>query len=216
MTNVENFNDQSLGEEIANAVSHGIGAVLAIAGTVILIFCAWLYSDTLGLVSASLYGFSLVFLYLMSTLYHSFTNIAVKRVFQVFDHCSVFILILGSYVPICLSLLGGSIGWTLFGINAFFTVLGITANAISVKKWHNLSLLLYLLMGWSVIIAIRPLLNLVPLSGFGLLLGGGLSYSIGVLFYNATRPHFMHSIWHLLVLCGSVLHYFFVLFYIIL
>ncbi|MEL7658829.1 MAG: hemolysin III family protein, partial [Bacillota bacterium] len=132
-----------------------------------------------------------------------------------FDHCSIFVLIVGSYAPICLSLLGGTLGWTLLAINAFSAIAGIVANAIDVKKWHKLSILLYLLMGWSIIFAVKPLLNLITTDGFILLLMGGLFYSIGVMFYKASRPRFMHSIWHLFVLSGSAFQYFFILFYVI-
>lgn len=215
MTNVSNFNDQSKGEEIVNAIFHGAGALLAIAGTAVLLVSAARNSDAMGIVSASIYGFSLIFLYVMSTLYHSIYKTNIKRTFQKFDHCSIFILIVGSYAPIYLSLLGGALGWTLFSLNLFFASAGIIANAVSVTKWHKLSLLLYLLMGWSVVLAIFPLLKLIPPGGFALLLAGGLFYSFGMFFYNAKKPRFMHSIWHLFVLCGSILHYFFVLFFII-
>lgn len=216
MTNVSNFNNQNQQEEIVNAMSHGLGVGLAVAGTAVLLVCAALYSDAMGVVSASIYGASLICLFTMSTLYHSFRNIKIKRTFQIFDHCSIFVLIVGSYAPICLSLLGGALGWTLFAVNLFFAIAGIVANAYSVKKWHKLSLVFYLLMGWSVVFAIKPLLQLIPLSGFALLLIGGLSYSFGVIFYNAKKPRFMHSVWHLFVLSGSIFHYFFVLFYVIL
>lgn len=209
------FNNQSPGEEIANAISHGVGAALAIAGTVVLIVCAALYSDAMGVVSSCLYGFSLVFLYLMSTLYHSITNVKAKAFFQVMDHCTIFILILGSYIPVCLSLLGGPLGWTLFGINAFFAVLGIVANAVDVRRWQRFSLVLYLLMGWSIVFCIRPVLALVPPLGFWLLLAGGLCYTIGVIFFALRKPRYMHCIWHLFVLGGSIFHYFFILFFVV-
>ena len=216
MTNVTNFNDQCREEEILNSIFHGIGVVLAIAGTIVMLVCAFYNSDPVGIVSTSIYGSSLIFLYIISTLYHAFSNPNTKRIFQKLDHCSIFILIVGSYAPICLSLLGGTRGWVLFSINIFCAIAGVVANAINVKKWHKLSILLYLLMGWSVIFAIKALLDLITLNGFALLLIGGLFYSIGVVFYNAKSPHFMHSIWHLFVMFGSAFHYFFVLFYIIL
>lgn len=215
MTNVEKFNNQNLGEEIANAVSHGIGVLLSLAGTVILIVAAAQNNSVIGVVSSSIYGFSLINLFLMSTLYHSFTNKTAKKVFQVLDHCSIFLLILGSYTPICLALVGGAMGWTLFGVNAFFAVTGIVFNAINVKRWHKISLVVYILMGWSVIFVGKPLLSLIPLGGWVLLVGGGLCYSIGILFYKASHPRFMHSVWHVFVLGGAILHYFFMLFYII-
>lgn len=215
MTNVANFNDQGKLEELFNAVSHGLGAALAAAGTAVIIFFAVRSGEAVNIVSASIYGFSLIFLYLMSTLYHSFRNYNTKKVFQKFDHCSIFVLIVGSYAPICLSLLGGALGWTIFGVNLFLAALGITANAVNVVKWGKLSLVLYLLMGWSIITAVKPLLHLISFQGFLLLLIGGLCYSIGVIFYTAKRPRYMHTVWHFFVLSGSIFHYFFFLFYII-
>ncbi len=215
MTNVERFNGQGKAEEILNAISHCIGALLAIAGTSVLIVQSVRSSETIHIVSASIYGFSLIFLYTMSTLYHSFNRYHLKRIFQKFDHCSIFILIVGSYAPICLSLLGGKLGWTILSVNIFFAVLGIVANAVNVIRWSRLSLILYLLMGWSILFALKPLLQLISGCGFLLLLIGGLFYSIGVIFYRANKPRYMHGIWHLFVLCGSISHYFFILFYVI-
>lgn len=214
MTNVANFNDQGKAEEIVNAISHGVGVALAIAGTAVLVVFAARSGDVMDIVSSSIYGFSLIFLYLMSTLYHSLTKHSAKRVFQKFDHCSIFVLIVGSYAPICLSLLGGKLGWTIFSVNVLFAVLGIVANAISVKRWSRISLVLYLLMGWSIVTAVKPLLQLISFDGFVLLLIGGLFYSIGVIFYKARKPRFMHAVWHAFVLCGSVCHYFFLLLYV--
>jgi hemolysin III len=215
ITNVENFNDQIKAEEILNAVSHGIGALLAIAGTAVMIVHSVRTGKAIDVVSASIYCFGLIFLYLMSTLYHSMQHRGAKKIFQKFDHCSIFFLIVGSYAPICLSLLGGKLGWTIFGVNLFFAVLGIAANAVSVARWSSLSLVLYLLMGWSIMAGIKPLLQLVSFHGFLLLLFGGLFYSIGVIFYTIRKPRFMHGVWHLFVLCGSICHYFFILFYIL-
>lgn len=215
MTNVANFNDQGKAEEILNAVSHGLGASLAIAGTSVLIVKSVRSAEAINIVSASIYGFSLIFLYTMSTLYHSFHSYQTKKVFQKFDHCSIFILIVGSYAPICLSLLGGKLGWIILSVNLFFAVLGIVANAINVTRWSKLSLILYLLMGWSIVFVLKPLLHLISFNGFILLLIGGLCYTIGVIFYRAKKPRFMHGVWHFFVLLGSVFHYFFILFYVI-
>lgn len=215
MTDVSNFNNQSAGEEIFNAIVHGVGALLAIAGTTVLIVQAALYNDAWAVVASCLYGFSLIFLYVMSTLYHALTNRRAKKVFQIFDHCSIFILILGSYIPICLVLLRSTVGWVLFGLNALLAVLGIVANAVSLQRWHKVSLLAYLLMGWSVLLALRPLLEVASGGGLTLLVTGGLCYTVGVFFYQASRPRYMHGIWHLLVLAGSTFHYFFILLYII-
>ncbi len=204
---------QTLGEEIANAVSHGVGALLAIAGTVIAVVSAAINTSSIGVVSAALYGASLILLYMFSTLYHSLTNASAKRVFRIFDHCSIFILILGSYIPICLTLIGGALGWVLFGVNAFCTVLGIVFNSINLDRWSKASLVLYLIMGWSIIFSIKPFLAVVDKSGLPLLVLGGICYTLGIIFYKA-KPKYMHFIWHLFVLAGSVLQYFFILFYV--
>ena len=212
-TDVAKFNRQTPGEEIANSISHGLGALLAIAGMPILIVWATMHGDALSIVSASLYGSSLILLYLFSTLYHSITNQTGKRVLQVFDHSSIFILILGTYIPVTLGLLRGWLGWTRFGINAAVAVLGITLNAVSVRRFHKLSLVLYLLSGWSVLPAIKPVAALLDLPGFVLVLAGGLFYTIGVIFYRKEEVRYMHLVWHVFVLAGSLCHYFFVLFY---
>ncbi len=214
MVDVKKDRRQTVAEEVANSISHGIGALLAVVGTVVLISTALSRRSTIDLMSSILYGSSMILLYLMSTLYHAVTARNVKELFRTFDHCSIFILILGSYIPICLSLLGGWVGWTLLIFNTTLAVLGIVLNAIDVQKWHKWSLLLYVFMGWSIVVAAVPLFHLVPTPGLLLLVGGGLSYSIGIVFYRAHQLRYMHTIWHLLVLGGSALHYFFMLFYV--
>ena len=208
-----NFNGQTLGEEIANSISHGVGALLAIAGTCVMIVTACFTSDALGIVSAALYGFFTILLYLFSTLYHSITNTKAKKVFQIFDHCSIFLMILGSYIPLCLSLIRGFAGWTLFGITAILSVVGIVFNSIDLKKWHKLSMVLYVVMGWSAVFVFGQVLAKVPLKGIILLVGGGISYTLGIIFFNKDKVEYMHYVWHLFVLMGSILQYFFILFY---
>lgn len=203
---------QSIGEEIANSVSHGVGALLAIAGAVVAIVTAAMSGTAIKVVSASLYGASMILLYLFSTLYHSLTNKSAKKVFRVFDHCSIFILIMGSYIPICLVLIGGALGWTLFGINAFCTVLGIVFNSINLERWSKPSVVLYVIMGWSVLIGAKSVISSVDAIGIALLVGGGVAYTAGIIFYKA-RKKYMHFVWHIFVLAGTVLHYFFMLFY---
>lgn len=203
---------QTIGEEIANAVSHGVGELLAIAGAVVAIVMAAIHGTAITVVSASLYGASMILLYLFSTLYHSLTNRSAKRVFRVFDHCSIFILIMGSYIPICLVLIGGALGLTLFGINAFCTVLGIVFNSINLERWSKPSVVLYVIMGWSVLIGAKSVISAVDAAGIALLVGGGVAYTAGIIFYKA-RKKYMHFVWHIFVLAGTVLHYFFMLFY---
>ena len=210
-----NFNGQTLGEEIANSVSHGLGALLAIAGTAVLIVTACTTSDAIGIVSAALYGFFTILLYMFSTLYHSLTNTKAKKVFQIFDHCSIFLMILGSYIPICLCLIKGAIGWTLFGITAGLSIIGIIFNSIDVKRWQKLSMILYIVMGWSAVFVFGEVIPKVPKSGIALLIGGGLSYTLGIIFFSLDRIKYMHYVWHLFVLGGTVLQYFFILFYVI-
>ena len=204
---------QTLGEEIANATSHGVGTLLAIAACVIVIVRAAFRSTAIGVVSASIYGASLVLLYAFSSLYHSLTNKKAKYVFRVFDHCSIFFLILGTYTPICLTMIKGGMGWTLFGINTFCTVLGIVFNSINLNRFAKPSLVLYILMGWSVVISMKRVLEVIPRSGMVFLSIGGLCYTIGIIFYKLKSVKYMHFIWHLFVLGGSIMHYFFVLFY---
>lgn len=211
--NVENFNSQTLKEEIANAISHGLGALLAIAGLPVLVVVAAMQGDAMSVVCASLYGSSMIILYLFSTLYHAITNRSGKRVLQVFDHCSIFILILGTYIPVSLGLIRGWLGWVLFGINAAVALVGIVLNAVSVRKFHRFSLVLYLLSGWSVVIAFPSLLKVLPMPGFVLALTGGLLYTIGVYFYRREDKRYFHLIWHLFVLGGSMCFYFMVLLY---
>ncbi len=202
---------QTLGEEIANAVSHGVGALLAIAGSVVLIVFASLRSDAIGTVSACLYGASLILLYTFSSLYHSLTNVTAKKVFRIFDHCTIFLLILGSYIPVCLTMIRGAVGWVIFGVNTFCTVLGIVFNAINLNKWKKASMVLYLIMGWMIIFSLKPLLNVITIPEFLLELAGGLCYTLGIIFYKNKNLKYMHFIWHLFVLAGSILQYFFVL-----
>ena len=207
------YDTQSLGEEIANAISHGVGSLLSVAAAVVLIVVAALSSDGMGVVGACIYGASLIILYTFSSLYHSLTNFKAKYVFQILDHCSIFLLILGTYTPICFSILRGPLGWTLFGINALCTVVGIVFNAVNLKRWHKASLFLYLIMGWSVLIGIKIVFEALPMSGMMLLVSGGLAYTLGIIFYKITSVKYMHFIWHLFVLAGSILQYFCILFY---
>lgn len=215
MTDVEKYNSQCRGEEIANSVTHGIGALLSLAGSAVLLAAAILHSDGMGIFSAAFYGASLMTLYTFSTLYHASRGPR-KKTLQKLDHCSIFFLILGSYAPLCLVLLDGWPSRLLFLVNAVCAVAGMVLNCLDIRRWHKLSLALYLIMGWSCVFLLPPIFAETELPGRVLLVAGGLLYTAGVLFYADRKHRYMHSVWHLFVIGGSVSHYFFVLFYTIL
>ncbi|MBP1758189.1 MAG: hlyIII [Firmicutes bacterium] len=198
---------QGLGEEIANAISHGLGALLAIAGTVLLLVRSALYGSPIAVVSAALYGASMILLYTISCLYHALTLPRGKRVFQVLDHCSIFLLILGTYIPIALVGIGGAFGWVVFGVIAFCAVLGVTLNAVNLHRFKRFSLVLYVAMGWLAVFTIRPIYDMVSAKGILFLLLGGVAYTLGVWFYRKKESNYMHFVWHIFVLAGSTLHF---------
>ncbi len=200
---------ESLGEEIANAISHGIGGLLSIAGTVLLIIKAARYGTDMSVVCSSVYGGSMIMLYTISTLYHALTAPGGKKVFQILDHCSIFMLILGTYIPTSLVLIGGTLGWILFGVVSACAVVGIVFNSINLSRWHRISLVLYIIMGWLVVLAVKPIISAVNLSGMILLVGGGVAYTAGVILYKRKKSY-SHFVWHLFVLAGSIMHFFFV------
>jgi hemolysin III len=205
----------SLSEEIANSVTHGVGAALAVAALAVLVTYAGLFGDAWRVVGFSIYGASLVLLYLFSTLYHAFQNPKVKAVFRVLDHAAIFLLIAGSYTPLTLVTLRGAWGWTLFGVIWAFAVVGIitTVAFLSAPRWLTASI--YIVMGWLAVIAIKPLIAALPTGGMVLLAAGGLSYTGGVVFYVWERLPFNHAVWHLFVLGGSACHYFCMMFYVL-
>ncbi len=199
-------------EELVNSITHGVGAALGIAGTVVAIVWAALYGDAYSVVSASIYGAMLIILYTMSTLYHALTNKTAKRVFRIFDHCSIFLLIAGTYTPFTLGPLRGALGWTIFGIIWGMTALGVVLKSVNLEKFKVFSMICYIAMGWMIIIAIKPLLDAMGWTAMWLLIAGGISYTVGVIFFSMKAPY-MHGVWHLFVLGGSILHYFAILFY---
>lgn len=207
---------QTLGEELVNSITHGIGTALAIAATAVAIVWAAIYGNAYSIISASVYGATLIILYLMSTLYHAFTGKTAKKVFRIFDHCSIFLLIAGTYTPMALVTLSGALGWTIFGIIWGFAVLGIVLNSISLEKFKVFSFICYIVMGWMIVIATKRVIGEIGFyPAFFLLLSGGLAYTIGAVFYKMKNVKFMHGIWHLFVLLGSILHYFCILFYVL-
>ena len=204
----------TLGEEIFNSVSHGVGVALACVGFGILIVLSALYGDAWAVSSSIVYSFSLFALYLASTLYHACPNRKVKGVLQVLDHCSIFLLIAGTYTPYTLITLRGALGWTLFGVVWGAAIVGVVLNAIDVQKYSRISMVCYVAMGWVVVLAIRPLMASLAWNGLVLLALGGVFYTVGIIFY-VIRRSYMHSIWHLFVLAGSVCHYLSILLYVI-
>ena len=197
---------QTAGEEIANTISHGLGALLALAGAVPLVTKAALTGSALRTASLTAYGVSLVLLYTASAVYHGVRDPRVKRVLRIMDHCSIFVLILGTYIPMSLLVVGGRTGWLLFLTNTTLAVIGITLNAIDLKRFDKVSMALYALMGWLIVVALRAIIQALPPLGLALLVGGGLAYTVGILFYKSQRGY-MHFVWHLFVLEGSVLQY---------
>lgn len=205
---------QTIGEEIANAISHGLGAGLSVAGLIILIVTAVVHDlGAVAVVSAALYGAGLILLYTNSSLYHSLTNKKAKRVFKILDHCSIFVLILSTYIPILLVIIGGALGWTWFGICTGCTVIGIVLNSINLERWKKLSMALYVVVGWSVLAIMRPLIASINTVELVLLVLGGVAYTLGIIFYKNKKIKYMHFVWHIFVLLGSVFHYFFILSY---
>lgn len=202
---------QTKGEEIANAITHGLGTLLAIAALVLLIVFAALYGNAWHVVSFSVFGATLVLLYSASTLYHSLIGPRVKVLFRKFDHMSIYLLIAGTYTPFCLTVLRGWIGWTLFGVVWGCALLGVVLKAFYTGKNERLSTILYVMMGWVALIAIKPLFDSVSLTTFILLIGGGICYTLGTLFFVKDTIRYFHSLWHLFVLGGSILHFFAVL-----
>ncbi len=204
----------TLGEEIFNSVSHGVGVALACVGFGILIVLSALYGDAWAVSSSIVYSFSLFALYLASTLYHACPNRRVKGVLQVLDHCSIFLLIAGTYTPYTLITLRGALGWSLFAVVWGAAIVGVVLNAIDVQKYSRISMVCYVAMGWVVVLAIRPLMASLAWNGLVLLALGGVFYTVGIVFY-VIRRSYMHSIWHLFVLAGSVCHYLSILLYVI-
>lgn len=202
------------GEKL-NSITHMLGAVVALAGLVVLVVAASLKGDVWQIVSFSIYGTSLFLLYLFSTLYHS-TKGPVKEFFKKLDHIGIYLLIAGSYTPFVLVSLNGAWGWSLFGVIWALAVIGTLLDIYSSDKRRILQLIIYVVMGWISIIAIKPLIESLSLAGFLWLLGGGLFYSFGIIFYilDLKKYHF-HGIWHLFVLAGSATHYFTIMYYVL-
>ncbi|MBS4534311.1 hemolysin III family protein [Clostridium sp. D2Q-14] len=202
----------SKGEEITNSILHGIGLGFAIAALTLLVVLASNYGDVWYVVSFAIYGSTLIILYLSSTLYHSFPVGSVKDIFQVFDHASIYLLIAGTYTPLTLIPLRGKLGWSIFGIVWGIALIGIVFKIFFVKKFVIMSTILYIVMGWLIIIAIKPLINTISTISIVFLVLGGIFYTVGTIFFINKKIKFNHAIWHLFVLAGSACHFFTILF----
>jgi hemolysin III len=204
--------EQTLGEEIANSVSHGVGFLGAVAITPILIIAAQ-RAGTAAIVGASIFGATMMVLYLASTLYHAFPQSRTKRVFKILDHGAIFLLIAGTYTPFTLGILKGTLGWLLFGIVWGLAILGVVLKSVGGAATGKLSTGLYLAMGWLAVLAVKPLWQSMPGWGLFWLLAGGVMYSAGVLFFIADRIRYSHFVWHLFVMAGTACHVVTVLLY---
>ena len=194
-------------EELANSLTHGLGAGLSGAGLVLLVIRSAQHGDAWHVVSTAIFGATLVLLYTASTLYHSFRSERTKQVLQKFDHAAIFLLIAGSYTPFVLVTLRGPWGWSLFGVVWGLAVVGVTMKFWLAGRFRLGSTLIYLAMGWLVLVAIKPLLAALPAGGIKLLLAGGLCYTGGAGFYLWKRLPYHHAVWHLFVLAGSACHW---------
>lgn len=207
--------EQTRREELINSVTHGVGIALGIAGTAVLVVMAAMYGTAWHIVGCSVYGATLILMFLASTLYHSFHTPRVKHVLNILDHSAIYLLIAGTYTPFTLNNLRGAWGWALFGIVWGLALCGIIYKAFCVGKFPLLSTLLYVAMGWIVIVAVKPLVQVLPPTALALLFGGGICYTVGVVFYVWRALPYNHAIWHLFVLGGGVLQYVAVLLFVI-
>ena len=207
--------EETLGEEIVSALTHGVGAMLSISALVLMvIWAAYTHSPT-KIVSVAIFGTMLIVMYSCSTIYHAHTNKRVKEFLRILDHSSIYLVIAGSYTPFLLVDLHGGWGWALFGVLWGLALVGVLGKCFYRNKGEVLSTLIYIFMGWIGIIAIVPMVEHIPWGGLSLLFAGGLSYTGGVIFFFLEDMPFNHAIWHLFVLCGSICHFFAVFYYVI-
>jgi hemolysin III len=207
---------QTLKEEIANTITHGIGIILSFIGSVVLLYNSISKGNVWHIVSSSIYGGALLSLYSTSTLYHIATNKTAKKVLRRLDHISIYLLIAGTYMPLILVLLRGAFGWTIFGIETGLCLIGVTFKAIFGPKYEVLSLIFYLLMGWLAIFTIKPIFLALSIKGLIWLLLGGFFYSLGVFFFITDKLFaYFHAIWHVFVLLGSICHFLMIFLYVV-
>lgn len=200
-------------EELANTVSHGLGLVLALVALPVLVMSAMRAGDVRFLVGVSVFGATMVLLYLASTLYHSTTHEAAKRMFRLFDHTAIFLLIAGTYTPFALGVLRGPWGWSMLAAVWTLAIVGIVLKVIARTRHSRISIVLYVLMGWMAVVAVKPMFALIPVPGILLIFAGGIAYTGGLAFFAAHRIRYNHLIWHLFVIAGTICHFFAVLWY---
>jgi len=204
---------QSLGEEIANSVSHGIALLAALIAVPVLISAALERADPAGIVGASVFAITMVLLYLASTVFHALPPNRAKRIFQILDHSAIYLLIAGTYTPFTLGVLHGAWGWTLFGLVWIMAIAGTVFKILGGVRYTTFSTWVYLAMGWLVLIAIEPVWTLVPKWGLFWLFAGGIAYTAGAMFFMAERIRYFHFVWHLFVVMGTACHFVAVLWY---
>ena len=202
----------SLGEELINSISHGIGGCLAIAA---LVLCIIKSKNAWSIVSTSIYGSLMIILYVISCIYHALSpKLKGKKVLRVIDHCNVFLMLAGTYMPICLSLLNGLLGWIIFGIVWTITIIAIILNSINVDKYQLASVICHLFLGWGSLIILNPLVKASSIHAVWILIIGGIIYTIGSILYGIGKKiPYMHSVFHFFVLGGSIFHFFFIYLY---
>src|SRR5690349_2248682 len=200
-------------EEIANTISHGLGLILALIAVPILIAAAARAGNVPFMVGVIVFGGTMVLLYLASTLYHSLTHEAAKQLFRLFDHAAIFLLIAGTYTPFSLGVLRGPWGWSMLAAVWTLAILGITLKIRKTTRHSRISIVLYVIMGWLAVVAVKPMVMLIPVPGIVLIFAGGLAYTGGLAFFAAQRLRYNHFIWHLFVIAGTTCHFFAVLWY---
>lgn len=203
--------DYTKGEEIFNMVSHIVGGGIGVIATVLCVVFAAMHKNVYGIISGAIFGVMMIVLYTMSSIYHGLRPNTAKKVLQVIDHCSIYLLIAGTYTPFCLCSLrtyNPALGWTVFGIIWGLAALGVILNAIDLRKFRTVSMVLYIGMGWCVIFTVRIIIEVLGTVGFLLLLAGGVSYTVGAIFYGiGAKKRYIHSVFHLFVVLGSILHF---------
>ncbi|ACF14823.1 channel protein, hemolysin III family [Chloroherpeton thalassium ATCC 35110] len=197
----------TIGEEIANGITHGVGTVLSIIGLILLVRLANEFGDVWWMVSFCIYGGSMILLYLTSTLYHSIQNPKVKYFFRILDHANIYLLIAGTYTPLLLVSLGGAWGWTMLILIWLIAIAGMSLTSLFMKRFQKFSVATYIFMGWIGIFVLYKLPEFMPITGLFWIGAGGLFYTIGVIFYVWKKLPYHHAIWHVFVLGGSACHY---------